>query len=57
VTQAAQELGIEIELIKQTDINAIMAAGVMITPAIAFDGEIKASGKLVDSETIKTWLQ
>ena len=55
--QAAKELGIEIELVKVTDINDIMKFGVMMTPGIAVDGEVKASGKVVGAEQIKPWLQ
>jgi len=55
--QAATELGIEYQLEKVTDINDIMKFGVMITPGIAVDGEVKASGKVVAADQIKPWLQ
>ena len=55
--QAATELGIEFELEKVTDINDIMKFGVMMTPGIAVDGEVKASGKVVAADQIKPWLQ
>jgi small redox-active disulfide protein 2 len=55
--QAARELGIEIELTKVTDLNEIMNYGVMMTPGIAINGVVKASGRLIDTETIKAWLQ
>ena len=53
---AAKELGVEIELEKVTDINDIMAFGVMMTPAIVIDGEVKGSGKVLDVEAIKALL-
>ena len=43
---AAQEAGITYELEKVTDINAIMDFGVMMTPALAVDGEVKIVGKV-----------
>ena len=43
---AAKALGIDYELDKVTDINDIMAFGVMMTPALAVDGEVKVSGKV-----------
>ena len=43
---AAKALGIEYELIKVTEINDIMAFGVMMTPALAVDGEVKVVGKV-----------
>lgn len=55
--QAAKELGIEYELEKVTDINDIMKFGIMMTPGIAVDGEVKATGKVVPAEQIKPWLQ
>lgn len=55
--EAARELGVEIELVKVTDINQIMQFGVMLTPAIVVDGVIKASGKVAAVEDIKEWLR
>jgi len=53
---AAKELGIEYELQKVTDINEIMTFGVMITPALAVDGEVKVVGKVADVSNIKEML-
>jgi small redox-active disulfide protein 2 len=50
---AANELNLEYELIKVTDINEISAFGVMLTPALAVDGEVKVSGKVPNKEKIK----
>lgn len=54
---AAKSAGIEYELEKVTDINEIMKMGVMMTPALAVDGEIKVVGKVPDADTIKPMLQ
>jgi small redox-active disulfide protein 2 len=54
---AANAAGIEYELEKVTDINEIIKMGVMMTPALAVDGEIKAVGKVPDAEQIKGMLQ
>jgi small redox-active disulfide protein 2 len=53
---AAQELGIEYELEKVTDLNRIMGFGVMLTPALVVDGVVKVSGKVPDIEEIKKML-
>ena len=37
--EAAKELGIDYEMVKVSDINDIMSFGVMMTPALAVDGE------------------
>ena len=53
---AAREIGIDFEMEKVTDIKAIMGFGVMITPALAVDGEVKVSGKVPDVADIKILL-
>ena len=53
---AARALGIEYELEKITDINEIMKFGVMLTPALVVDGEVKAVGKVPEPEDIKAML-
>ena len=57
VEKAALELGMEFEIEKVTDINEIMAFGVMMTPALAIDGEVKLVGKVSSVEELKTLLQ
>ncbi len=54
---AAQELGFEFELEKITDINQITAFGVMMTPALAIDGEVKLAGQVPSVEHLKTLLR
>lgn len=53
---AAKELGVDYELEKVTDINDIMAMGVMMTPGIAIDGVVKSTGKVLSPEEIKEFL-
>ena len=53
---AAKALGIEYELEKVTDINEIMKMGVMMTPALAVDGEVKVVGKVPSVEELKVML-
>ncbi|MDD5697582.1 MAG: thioredoxin family protein [Victivallaceae bacterium] len=54
---AAKELGLDFELEKITGINEIMRFGVMMTPALAVDGEVKTVGKVPSVEEIKQWLK
>jgi small redox-active disulfide protein 2 len=54
--QAARELGLNYELVKVTDINEIMKFGVMMTPALAVDGEVKVVGKVPDEKDIESLL-
>ncbi len=53
---AARELGVEYEMEKITDINAIMGFGVMLTPALAVDGVVKVVGKVPEPADIKKLL-
>ena len=53
VEVAAKALGIEYEIEKVTDINEIMKFGVMITPALAVDGQVKIVGKVPSPQDIE----
>jgi small redox-active disulfide protein 2 len=53
---AAKDLGIEYEIEKVTDINDIMKFGVMMTPALAVDGQVKVVGKVPSPDEIKKML-
>ena len=53
---AAKALGIEYQLVKVTDINEIMSFGVMMTPALAVDGDVKFAGKVPGVDEIKAFL-
>lgn len=56
VTAAEEALGIDYELEKGTEINAIIDAGVTRTPALVVNGEIKSSGKVLSVDDIKSLL-
>jgi small redox-active disulfide protein 2 len=51
--EAAQALGIEYDLEKVTAIDKIMAFGVVMTPGLVIDGEVRATGKVPSVEEIK----
>ena len=54
--QAARELGIDVTVEKITDIDRITGFGVMMTPALVIDGEVKVVGKLPSTDEIKQLL-
>lgn len=54
--QAINGLDGEFEIEKITDINEIMKFGVMMTPALAIDGQVKIVGKVIAPEEIKKML-
>lgn len=51
--QAAEELGVDCEIIKITDQLEMMRYRVMMTPGFAIDGELKKSGKVLSVDEIK----
>jgi len=53
---AARELGLEYELEKVIDIEKIMSFGVMMTPALVIDGNVKLTGKVPSIEELKSLL-
>jgi small redox-active disulfide protein 2 len=55
--KALEETGKKAEVIKVTEIDKIIDYGVMSTPAIVIDGEVKSYGKIVDVAEIKKWLK
>lgn len=57
VSLAVKELEISCEIEKVEDIEKIIELGVMMTPALVINGTVKSVGKLVDVETIKTFIK
>jgi small redox-active disulfide protein 2 len=53
VRQAVTEAGVTAEVEKVEDLKAIMEFNVMMTPAVAVDGEVKVAGKVPSVEEIK----
>jgi len=53
VDEAVAELGLDCEIEKITEINKIIEFGVMMTPGLVIDGEVKSTGKLLSVDEIK----
>jgi small redox-active disulfide protein 2 len=53
---AAKSLGLDYEMVKVKDITEIMAFGVMMTPALAVDGKVKAAGRIPSNEELQKML-
>ena len=56
VEKALVELGIAADIEKVTGIKDIMKFGILSTPGLAIDGEVKAAGKVLSPEQIKKLL-
>jgi small redox-active disulfide protein 2 len=55
--EAAARLNLQAEIVKITDFDEIMNMGVMMTPALAIDGEVKSTGKVLTSDQIISIIQ
>jgi len=54
---AAERLGITYDLTHVTDITEFMKRGVMMTPALAIDGEVRVSGKVPSEAELAAMLR
>ncbi|MCC7265623.1 MAG: TM0996/MTH895 family glutaredoxin-like protein [Candidatus Latescibacteria bacterium] len=53
---AARELALDYELVKVTDLKEIVSFGVMTTPALVVDGQVKVAGKVPSVAELKGML-
>ena len=57
VRKAVEELGTNAEVVKVEDLEEIINRGVMMTPAVVIDGDVKIVGKVPTTDEIKKLLQ
>ncbi len=50
--EAVKAAGLDAMVVKVEDIKAISSRGVLMTPALAIDGKVVASGKILTPEQI-----
>jgi small redox-active disulfide protein 2 len=53
---AVANLGLEAEIVKVEDVKEFAKRGVMFTPGIAIDGELKCAGRIPSFAEITTWI-
>ena len=56
VKDAVAEAGVAADVEKVTDMMAIAGYGVMSTPAVVVNGEVKSVGKVPTKEDVKSWM-
>lgn len=56
IKEVIDELDLNAEVVKVEDMNEITKRGVMLTPAVALDGEMKVTGKVPTKDEIKGWV-
>lgn len=54
---AVKQLGLDCEVLKVNDINAIMRMGVMMTPGLVIDGKVVLSGKVPSVDELEKLLR
>ncbi|MDX2370985.1 MAG: thioredoxin family protein [Colwellia sp.] len=57
ISKIADELNIDVHVIKETDLEVIMGYGVMSTPAVIIDEVNVHSGSIPSRQDIEMWLQ
>ncbi|PIP20119.1 MAG: thioredoxin family protein [Candidatus Omnitrophica bacterium CG23_combo_of_CG06-09_8_20_14_all_40_11] len=53
---AVKELNVQAEIVKVEDIQKITDYGIMSTPAIVIDGEVRSAGRIPTPDEIKKWI-
>jgi small redox-active disulfide protein 2 len=57
VQEAVAAAGVEAEVEKVKDFQEIAKHGVMVTPAVVVDGEVKITGKVPSPQEVLSWLK
>ncbi|NCO23722.1 MAG: thioredoxin family protein [bacterium] len=55
--EAIKELGVSAEITKVTDLNKFIDYGVILTPALVINGEVKVAGKVPSKKEITKWIE
>ena len=55
--KAVMESGVNAEVVKVENIDEIISYGVMTTPALVIDGEVKSAGRIPSKDEIKKWIE
>ena len=56
VDKTIRQLGLQATLEKVEKIEEVMSYGVMSTPALVINGQVKVSGRLPSTAELSTWL-
>lgn len=56
IEKVLRSTGVKAEVIKVEDIETILKYGIMITPAVVVDGDVKIVGKVPDEKEVRKWI-
>ena len=57
IHQVVEEMGVDVEIVKVEDLQDIVSRGVMMTPAVVIDGDVKIAGHIPSKNEIKKLLE
>ena len=57
VLEAVKEAGLDVKVVKVTDVMEIAKSGVFGTPAVIVDGKVKAVGKIPSKADVLKWIK
>lgn len=55
IAKEVKKAEVEAEVVKVQELDEIINRGVMMTPAVIVDGELKSEGKIPSSKEIQSW--
>ena len=55
VKQTVEAMGVQATVVKVSDIQQMVAAGIMSTPAVAVDGVVKLAGRIPKADEVRAW--
>jgi len=56
IEKVLKETGVEANVVKVEDVEKILNYGVMVTPAVVVDGDLKTVGKVPDEKEVRKWI-
>jgi len=57
VREIVEDLNLDVEITKVSDINKIVEYGVMLTPALVIDGKVRVTGRLPSRDEVEGMLK
>jgi len=55
--KAVRESGVDAEILKVTDLEEIAKRGLVFTPVVVIDGEVKSSGRVASVDELQSWIK
>jgi small redox-active disulfide protein 2 len=56
VRQVIEVASIQATVVKVSDVQKMVAAGIMSTPAVAVDGVVKLAGRIPKADEVREWI-